>query len=103
MKLERLPKRRISDIEKEAIFLRAELSKLRRERADMILNKGILLYFSFLIVAIVGLLNHYITLKQLNVLVGLALAVLIITMWPYITTTSKEERELEELIEELYV
>jgi len=102
MKLERLPKRRISDIEKEAIFLRAELSKLRRERADMILNKGILLYFSFLIVAIIGLLNHYITLKQLNVLVALALAVLV-TMWPYITTTTREEKELEDLIEELYV
>ena len=103
MNLKRTPKRRLSDIEKQALFLRVELSKLRRERAEMILNKGILLYFSFLVVAVLGLINGYITLFQLNILVLLALGVLIIGMWPYITTTSKEEREIEELIEELYI
>ena len=103
MNLKKIPKRRLSDIEKQALFLRVELSKLRRERAEMILNKGILLYFSFLVVAVLGLINGYITLFQLNILVLLALGVLIIGMWPYITTTSKEEREIEELIEELYI
>jgi len=103
MNLKKIPKRRLSDIEKQALFLRVELSKLRRERAEMILNKGILLYFSFLVVAVLGLINGYITLFQLNILVLLALSVLIIGMWPYITTTSKEEREIEELIEELYI
>jgi len=100
--LHSIPKRRLSDIEKEVIMLRTELSRIRRDKADMILNKGVLMYFGFLAVAIIGLFKGYLDSTQLSLVILLGILALIIPVWSYTTTTSREEKEIEKLIEDLY-
>ena len=100
--LHNIPKRRLSDMEKEVILLRTELSKARRDKADMILNKGVMLYFGFIIIAIISLLSNYITLTGLEVIIGLGILAILLPLWIYTDMMSKEERELEDMIEDLY-
>ena len=102
MKLRTIPKRRLSDMEKEIILLRTELSKVRRDKADMILNKGVMMYFGFLIIAVVGLLNGYVNFQSLEVIVILGILAILLPVWVYTDTMAKEERELEDMIEDLY-
>ena len=96
-----VPKRKISEAEKQIISLKIEKVRLSREKSMMILNKAILLFFAFLGIAVVGLLNHIITSGQLNILVVLGVVTLIIGVIPYGTSVRKEEKEIEETLEEL--
>ncbi len=64
--LEDIPNRRLTDVEKQTIALRIELSKLQREEAILILNKSIFLFFAFLAVGLVGYINGFLTDMMLN-------------------------------------
>ncbi len=102
MKLRNIPKRRLSDMEKEVILLRTELSKVRRDKADMILDKGVMMYFGFLIIAVIGLLNGYVNTQSLEIIIILGILAILLPVWIYTDTMAKEEKELGDLIEDLY-
>jgi hypothetical protein len=96
-----IPKRKISEAEKQIIMLKIERIRLQRERSSLILNKGVMLFFAFIAVAVIGLLNNIITAMQLNLLVIFGVAVLIISVIPYGLAASKEEKDLDDTIKEL--
>ncbi len=101
-KLKSMPKRKISEVEKDAILLRIELSKIRREKADTILNKGVILYFGFLTIALIGLFKGFFNNTSLTATVLLGLMIIIFAAWEYAATIDKEEKELEEELDDLY-
>ena len=96
-----VPKRKLSEAEKQIIMLKIEKVRLQREKTSIILNKSIMLFFAFLSIAVVGLLNKLITAFQLNLLVTFGVAALIIGILPYTFASKKEENELEKTIDEL--
>ncbi len=101
-KLKSMPKRKLSDVEKNTILLRIELSKIRREKADTILNKGVILYFGFLTIALIGLFKGFFNNVSLTATILLGLLIIIFAAWEYAVTIDKEERELEEELRNLY-
>lgn len=96
-----VPKRKLSEAEKQIIMLKIEKVKLQREKSLLILNKSVMLFFAFLAVAIIGLVNKIITTMQLNILIVIGIVALIIGVLPYGITARKEEKELEKTIDEL--
>ena len=79
----------------EAVQVRLEQSRMERQNCTLVLNKGLLLYFFFLAVGIIGFINGYINRGLLNVLVVMGLAVLVIGAIPYLTTMAREEQGLK--------
>jgi uncharacterized oligopeptide transporter (OPT) family protein len=96
-----IPKRKLSEAEKQIIMLKIEKVKLQREKSALILNKSVMMFFGFLGVAVVGLLNKLISTTQLNVLIILGILALVIGIMPYSFTAHKEEQDLEKTINEL--
>jgi Mn2+/Fe2+ NRAMP family transporter len=99
--LRAIPKRRLSEAEKQIITLRIEKMRLEREKSVLILGSGIILFFAFIIIAIIGLLNELITRNQLNLLILVGFLALIIGVIPYIRFVIKEEKSMEKTLEEL--
>ena len=102
LNLKKVPKRKLSDVEKTAILLRMELSKIRREKADTILNKGVILYFGFLTIALVGLFKGLFNSESLMATIILGFLVITFAAWDYAVTISREEDELEKELKDLY-
>ena len=96
-----IPKRKLSEAEKQIISLRIEKMKIERVKSLLILGGSIILFFAFLIVSIVGLLNDLITRNQLNIMVLVGLVALIIGIIPYLKFVMKEEKSLEKFLDEL--
>ena len=96
-----IPKRKLSEAEKQIIMLKIEKVKLQREKSLLIVNKSVMLFFAFLAVAIIGLVNKIITTMQLNILIIIGVLALIVGILPYGIVARKEERELEKTIDEL--
>ena len=86
---------------KEIIDLEVEKSRLNREKSMLVMNKGIILYFAFMFIAVVGFINAYLSQTLLNVLIVMGLLVLIIGTVPYIKTMHEEEDRLNSLISSL--
>lgn len=99
--LRTIPKRKISEAEKQIIMLKIERVRLEREKSMMILNKAVMLFFAFLVVAVVGLINNIVTPTQLNILVMVGVSALIIGVIPYSISIRKEERDIEQTLKEL--
>ncbi len=91
----------LSDIGRAIIDLEIEKSKLNREKSMLVLNKSLLLYFTFLFTAVVGFVGNYIDRYLFNVLVIMGLCVLIIGIVPYIKTMRYEEKNIDDLIDKL--
>jgi uncharacterized membrane protein (DUF485 family) len=87
--------------ERGVLILEAEKSKLNREKCRVVLDKSLLLYFSFIFVAVIGLVNGYLKLHVFNLVVGMGLVVLVVGLVPYVLTMKKEEKKLDELISEM--
>ncbi len=81
--------------------IKLERLKIEREKAVLVLNKALLIYFFFLTVAILGFINGLIKVKYLNILVIMGFIVLFVGTVPYIKTSRKEEKELDRLEQEL--
>ena len=96
-----IPKRKLSEAEKQIILLKIEKVKLQREKSLVILNKATMLFFAFLAVAVVGLVNKVISTTQLNVLIIIGIAALVVGILPYSSTARSEEKDLEKTIDEL--
>jgi len=96
-----VPKRKLSDAEKNIIFIKIEAMKLEKEKSVLILVFGIILFLAFIAVAVVGLLNELITKGQLNMLVLGSLLVLIVSVFPYIRFVVEQQKSLKNTLEEL--
>lgn len=76
-----------------------ELSKLKREKSVIVLNKAIFMYFFFIFLAVVSLLTGFT--NFFNILVILGLSSIIIGSIPYVRTMYTEEEKLKDMIEKL--
>ncbi len=85
-----MPKK--SEIDREITFLEIERSRINREKAKIVLNMGLVLYFGFLIVGVIGFAFEYIDSFLLNVLVVCGIVILIVSTLPYLIIIHKEER-----------
>ena len=94
-----LPNRRLSDIEKQMVFILIEKSKIKRERSMIILNKGFLIFFAFIIIAALVKINEIIPQIYLNIIFLFGIAVLIIAVMLYHGVISEEEKNLDNLLE----
>ena len=91
----------LTTLEKEIIEVEVEKSRLNREKAMLVLNKSLFIYFCFLFVAVIGFINAYVSKTLLNVLIIVGLLVLIMGTIPYVQTMKKEEKKLNTIINEL--
>jgi hypothetical protein len=90
-----------SKLTEMALSLEIEKSKLQREKSLLLIDKGLLLYFSFLFVGIIGFLNHYVNTNVLNMLVIMSFGVLGIAIAPYVVTMHKEEKRLDDMLKDI--
>ena len=88
-------------LEKEIIEVEIEKSRLNREKAMLVLNKSLFIYFCFLFVGIIGFINTYVSKTLLNILIFVGLVVLIIGTIPYVQTMKEEEKKLNSIIDSL--
>jgi len=65
---------------------------------NAVFDKAILLYFSFLIIGVVGFVNSYVNRTTFYVLVSMSLLILVVGLIPYIITMLREEKRLNQLI-----
>lgn len=93
--------REISRNEEKAFDIVIEKSRLNREKSTLVLNKSMLLYFTFLFVGVIGFIYGYITSFWLNILIIMGLCVLVIGTLPYIRIIYEEEKKLDKVLEEL--
>lgn len=92
---------KLTDTEKEIIYLEIEKSKINREKSRLVLDKSLVLYIAFMLVGIVGFAFDYIDSTLLNVLVILAILVLILGTTPYLIITHKEEKKINDILKRL--
>lgn len=84
--------------EEMLLSLEIEKSKLNREKSLLLLDKSLLMYFAFLIIAVVGFINKYLDAKYLNIMIVLSFGVLAVGLVPYMLTMGREERRLNTMI-----
>lgn len=86
---------RISDAEMTVLL---EHSRMNREKSLLVLDKSLLMYFSFLFVGVVGFVGGYSDYRFLNIMVVLSFGVLAIGVIPYVITMHNEEKRLNSMI-----
>ena len=90
-----------SNISERIMELELKKSDIRREKARIVLDKSVWLYFLFMVIGALGFVFGYINPKMLNLLIVAAFIILIIGSLPYITIVSKEEKKIDSFIERL--
>ncbi len=85
-----MPKK--SEADREIIYLEVEKSRINREKARIVLNMGLILYFGFLIAGVIGFAFKFIDSFLLNVLVICGIIILIVSTVPYLIIIHKEEK-----------
>ena len=76
-----------------------EHSRMNREKSLLVLDKSLLMYFSFIFVGVVGFVGGYLDAKFLNIMVVLSFGVLGVGIVPYVMTMHREEQRLKGMIE----
>lgn len=85
----------------EVIYLEIEKSRINREKSKLVLDKSFVLYFSFLLVGVIGFAFNYITSLILNILIISGIVILVIGTIPYVYIIHKEEKRINDLLNEL--
>jgi Flp pilus assembly protein TadB len=88
-------RRKLSD---SSLLVTLEHSRMNREKSLLVLDKALLLYFSFIFVGVIGFISGYLTVVLLNTLIILSFGVLVVGVLPYLVTMTREEKRLKELI-----
>ena len=91
----------ITKVDSELTQLELERSRIKREKAALVLNKGLVLYLIFMVVGVVGFAFDYIESSVLNFLVVAGVIILILSTLPYVFIVHKEERWIKMRIWEL--
>ena len=99
--LRSLPQRKMTDVEKQFIFLETQRLSLKRESTRLILDKGIFLFLTALAIGMFAVINKIITEETLNLVVIIGLASLVISVLPYQSAAKKEEEKIESIINDL--
>ena len=94
-----IPKRKLTDIEKQAIFIIIEKNKIQRERAKAVFSKGFLIFFAFILIVSVTKLNEIIPQANIMIIYLFGIIVLIVTSVSYNDAIRKEEKTLDALLE----
>jgi hypothetical protein len=77
------------------VYLEIEKSKITREKARLVLEKSIALYFLFMLIGVAGFIFDYIDSVMLNTLIILGIVILITGSLPYMLTVKREEKKIE--------
>ena len=89
------------DVSNEIIYLEIEKSRINREKARIVLNMGLLLYFGFMIAGIVGFAFEYVDSFLLNILVICGIIILVVSTLPYLLIIHREEKLINRKLSEL--
>lgn len=87
-------------LDRETIYLEIEKSRIEREKARLVLDKSLLLYFVFMVVGIVGFAFKYVDSILLNVLVIVGICILVIGTVPYLIVINNEEKKIKGFLKE---
>ena len=79
-------------------YLIVERSRIRREKARLVLEKSISLYFIFMLVAVIGFVTEYINSETLNTMIILGIVILIAGTIPYVIFVHREEKNITKLL-----
>ena len=93
-----IPKRRLSEVEKQLIFILIEKSKIQRERSMALLNKGFLIFITFIIITYLSKANNLLPQIYISILFIFGIIVLIAVVVTYQGVLSKEEKTLDNLL-----
>ena len=99
--LRSIPKRKITEVEKQILALKIEKMKLEREKTLLILGGGVILFIGFIVIALIGLSNDLISKSQLNLMIIIGIIALIVGLSPYVKFVFREEKALKKTLEEL--
>ncbi len=88
------------DFELKLLEIKIERSRIKRERAILVFNQSLFIYFSFLFIAVFGFVNHYLNAYMLNVLVIAGLLALFIGALPNAILMYKEDKKFDDLYKE---
>lgn len=83
------------------VYLEIEKSRIKREKAKIVLNKSLFLYVTFLIVGVFGFINDYMSHNMLNVLIIMGIFVLVTGTLPYVIISLKEEKKINNMLKDL--
>jgi len=83
------------------IYLEIEISRIQREKAAIVLNKSIFLYFSFMSIGVLGFLLKYFDSFLLNLMIIIGIIVLFTGTLPYLLIAHKEEEKIKHFLSEL--
>ena len=98
--IEKLPKRKLSEMEKQVVFIVLERSKLHRERARSSYDKAFLFFGLFVVLAFLSNLNNVMNVKILNILFVFGIIIVVLISWTYQTDLKKEDDMLEKMLED---
>jgi len=93
--------RRITEAEKQFIALKVEKAKLTREKAKLVLIGAFMVYFAAIFISIIAYSGGLRDKTIVSFIIGGATLVFIISIFPYLMETRKEEKEISEMINEL--
>ena len=96
-RLEVIPKRKLSDIEKQLIFILVERSKVKREKSILIINQIFLVFIAFVVLTYLSKENGFIKELYVNILLIAAIILLILSIVSYQSVINKEEKTLVNL------
>ena len=94
-----LPNKKLSEIEKQTIFILLEKSKIKREHSNAILNNGFLIFFAFIIVAIFGKIYNLTHQLYINILFIFGMIVLVVSAIIYHKDIAEENKTLDMLLD----
>ena len=75
-----------------------EYSRMNREKAVLVVDKSMLIYFSFIVLGVLGFATGHINSTFLNLMILLGVGVLVVGFISYIMTMHKEEKQLKSLL-----
>ena len=82
----------------QRIYLELERSRIQREKASIVLDKSIMLFFCFLFIGVLGFVFEYIDSFLLNALVIIGILILLLGAIPYVLISGKGEKKIDELL-----
>ena len=94
-----IPKRKLSDMEKQFVFILVEKAKIQRERSVTILNKGSTAFIAFILIAFTSKIYNLIPEMFITILFFLGVLMLIWSTISYQSTMKQEEEILDKLLE----
>jgi hypothetical protein len=93
--------RRITDAEKQFISLKVEKAKLTREKAKLVLIGSFMVYFAAIFLSVMAYSGGLRDKMIISFIIGGATIVFIVSIFPYLLETRKEEKEISDMINEL--